>query len=495
MSAHLDPRWGAALGQGEDTDVIETHGAWVVLAGAHAYKLKKPVNLGYLDFSTRDKRQAALEAELRLNQPGAPMVYLHLGWLTEDAAGRWALDGDGVAQEPVLVMRRFRQDQLLDHLARTDGISDALACDLARVVWDQHQRAAPVMTPDNHARQSDVLQALTLRLSAHAGFEAQADDVSQLVQARLNDQAALLRQRGRTGAVRQCHGDLHLRNMVCLDGRAVLFDALEFDADMACIDWAYDLAFLVMDLADHDQGRALSVLLSHYAAQLDLTEIAGLGVLPVLSAIRALVRALVTLDRGGPGDCQTAQQALALSRAFAALPTSRLIGVGGLSGSGKSTLATALAPQIAAPLGAVVIRADLERKAMAGVPWHEPLPASAYTAEQSARVYARMRQKAASLLSRGVSVIVDGVHARCEERDALAQLAQAQAVPFTGLWLDLDEARRIDRVSTRTHDASDADGRIAAQQNGYALGEIRWTRLEARHGVDACVNAARAALE
>lgn len=492
VSAALDPAILAALADDGAPQVIETHGAWVVLARDRAFKLKKPVALGYLDFSTVERRAEALAAELRLNQPGAPMIYKRLGWLTRTESGGLALDGGGDCVEPVLVMSRFGQDQLLDRLAQAGPLEPGLARDLALAVRRSHETAQVRRVDDGAARLTAVLETLCTRIGDRAPDRARLSAIHAALRARLAALALVLDARGRDGFVRRCHGDLHLGNLVLIDDQPVLFDALEFDEDMATIDLAYDLAFLVMDLAEHGQSVALATLLSTYFAAEDAAGAAGAGLLAPLAAIRALVRLLVTLDRGGAGDDAAARTHLQTADRFSHVDPPRLIAIGGLSGTGKSTLAMALAPRTAAPLGALVIRADLERKAMFGAAWDQPLPTDAYAAGVSERVYERMRAKAGAALAAGANVILDAVHARPDERDAAQALAARLQAPFTGLWLQADPALLKARVSARTGDASDADARVVALQTGYDLGEMRWRSVDASGGAAATLTRAAA---
>ncbi len=480
---------------GGPVETVETHAARVFLAGDTACKLKKPVDLGFLDFSSLSARRDALEAELTLNRPAAPQLYRRLVWITRQKDGSLALDGDGERVEPVLEMARFDQDQLLDRLALSGEINPALARDLADAVLDSHERAEPADDPHGAARIRQVLAdaARRCRREARAPLE-RVDAVFTALDARLSDKADLLDARARAGFVRRCHGDLHLKNIVRLDGRPVLFDALEFDAALATTDTLYDLAFLVMDLVHRELGSIAASLLSQYAARLDGEHaIEGLALLPAFCGVRALIRAMVSFERGGQGDAAEARAYLALAERCAGEPRRLIAGVGGLSGTGKSTLAEALAPDLGPPPGAVVIRADLERKGLEGVGWREALPKSAYTREASRRVYQRQRDKARRAAGAGCAVIVDAVHSRAGEREALEAEARAAGVAFLGVWLDADRDVVRERVAARRNDPSDADLDVVDKQAGYDAGEISWTRIDASRGAEAVLAEARRA--
>ncbi len=479
---------------GQPVQIIETHAACVFLAGDTAYKLKKPVDYGYLDFSDVEGRKAALAAELAVNAANAPMLYRRLGWIGRDAAGRLQLDaGDKV--EPVLEMARFDQAALLDQWAKTGRVDGPVARDLADAIFESHARAPQRPRSGEAARMRQVLARVGAACRKEAGAPAaRLDAVERALDNVLAEKAQTLDARGRAGWVRRCHGDLHLQNIVMLDGAPVLFDALEFDEKLAEIDTLYDLAFLVMDLVHRGLQVEAAALLSQYAARLAPAEADAIGLLPVFCGVRALIKAMTGYERGGEGDADEAARYLALAERCAAPHTPRLIGVGGLSGTGKSTLAEGLASHLAPPPGALVLRADLERKAMLEIPWRDRLPEAAYTREASARVYERQRIKSAAALNGGASVIVDAVHSRPDERVALERVAREAGAAFTGLWLDADRTVIEARVAARTADPSDADRSVVAKQARYDSGEIGWMKIDASGGPGANLTRALNAL-
>ena len=485
----LDPEIQAFMGAlappgAAPVERIETHAACVFLVGERAYKLKKPVDYGYLNFTSVEARRDALEAELRLNTPHAPSLYRRVLWIGRDASGALGL-GAGATVEPVLEMTRFDQDALLDSRALAGHIDGALARDLADAVFESHARAPQRPRPGEAARMRGVLarvvQACCKESAAPAG---RLGRLRALLDAQLCEQADCLDARGLSGAVRRCHGDLHLKNIVMLNQKPVLFDALEFDEALAEIDTLYDLAFLLMDLAHRGLDVETAGVLSQYAARLDPGDAEGLGLLPVFCGVRALIRAMTDYERGGDDDAADASTYLDLAERCAEPHNPRLIAIGGLSGTGKSTLAEALSPRIAPPPGAVVLRADLERKAMLDLSWRDRLPEAAYTRDASVQVYERQRRKAVAALQGGASVIVDAVHSRPEEREALEAIAKAARVSFTGFWLEADRSTLEARVAARTADPSDADLSVVAKQAGYDSGAVTWTRIAASQGPD-----------
>ncbi len=287
--------------------------------------------------------------------------------------------------------------------------------------------------------------------------------------------------------MRLCHGDLHLRNIVLYDGRPVLFDAIEFDDSIATCDILYDFAFVLMDLWQRGLKAHANRLFNLYLWRIRENEPAleGLVALPLFLALRAAIRARVTAalcrlePKGREDRIAEAQRFFAAAQGFLETKPARLIAIGGLSGSGKSTFAKELAPSVGRAPGAVHLRSDIERKRLFKIGACEKLPDDAYRAEITVQVYERLRQLASRALEAGHSVIVDAVHGRAEERDALANLAARINVAFTGFWLDAPAETLIARVETRTNDASDAKAAIVRAQLGWDLGAIDWQRLDA----------------
>ena len=470
---------------GEPVQVIETHAACVFLAGDRAYKLKKPVDYGYLDFSTVAGRADALSAELDINTPNAPSLYRRLIWIGRNAAGELQLDA-GEPVEPVLEMARFDQDALADRWALEGRLNGAVARDLADAVFESHLKA-----PERRrCAEADRIRQVLARVGANCRREKAASQSRLLaVEAALDgvlaEKAQALDARGRGGDVRRCHGDLHLQNIVMLAGQPVLFDALEFDEALAEIDTLYDLAFLLMDLAYRGLDVQAAALLSQYVARLALEEVDGIGLLQGFCGVRALIKAMTGYERGRDGDVEDAERYLALAERCAEAQRPRLIAIGGLSGTGKSTLAEALASHLAPPPGALVLRADLERKAMLNLSWRDRLPEAAYTRAASIAVYERQRCKAAAALKGGASVVVDAVHSRPEEREALERIARDESIAFTGLWLEADRTVVEARVAARIADPSDADLSVVAKQARYDSGEVGWIRIDASGGPEA----------
>jgi uncharacterized protein len=490
---------------GADVKRIDTHAASVFLAGPRAFKVKRAVRFPFLDYSTLDQRKRACEAELEVNRLAAPQIYRRVVPITRGSDGRLALDGGGTPVEWAVEMRRFDERATLDYLADAGKIDAALADALGRAVAAAHA-AAPVVEAE------PWIKALAAYIEEHVEAFGAApdlfapDEIDALARA---SRAAytrihpLLVERARRGLVRRIHGDLHLGNIVLLEGAPVLFDAIEFSPLIASGDVFYDLAFLLMDLTERDLKAAANRVLDRYLLATRRPEdLDALAALPFFLSMRAAIRAKVTaarLNQPTAGDKaaigRTARKYFDLARQLIAPAPSLLIAVGGLSGTGKSALARALAPQIGAVPGAVVLRSDVERKALFGKDEHDKLPPEAYAPEVTARVYATIADKARRAVAAGHSAIVDAVFATPQERALMELSAHALGVPFHGLFLEADIATRVARVGGRSRDASDADAAVARAQESYDLGALDWARIDASGTPEETLARARGVIE
>jgi uncharacterized protein len=482
---------------------IDTHAAAVFLAGDAAYKVKRGVKFPFLDFSTLDKRKAALDAEIAANRAFALEIYRAVIPIVR-RNGALALGGDGNVIEWALEMHRFDEEKTLDCLADGARIDPPLIEALARAVAAAHARA-PITDPNtwiaalgDYIEQNDA----ALRERADLFDPAAAARLTAASRAAFTRVRPLLVARGVEGLIRRGHGDLHLGNIALIDGRPVPFDALEFDPIVASGDVFYDLAFLLMDLIERKlEGAANTVLNVYLATTRRGSDLDALAALPLFMSVRAAIRAKVTAarmanaapDQRAPIAAQ-ARTYFALAGGLIAPAAARLVAVGGLSGTGKSKLARALAPSLAPSPGAVLLRSDVERKAMFNVAEADKLPPQAYAAEVAPRVYAVLAKKAHRVVAAGHSVITDAVFAQPQERAEIAETARGCNVAFAGLFLTADLATRIARVGNRVHDASDADADVARHQEGYALGAMDWIAIDASGTREETLKRAKAAL-
>lgn len=474
--------------------LVETHGAWVLLGDAHAWKIKKPVRLPFMDFGTLDRRRAACEAEIRVNRRFAPEHGPALYQGVRPVRGstsdpRWGeldgLDAPG-AIEYAVQMRRFDEACRLDHLCarRAIGMDDMAA--LARHVAGFQARAAAAPPDSPWGLPEGVLawardNFATLRELGPGGSEADALPwLAGWTEARFAALAGLLAARRAEGRIREGHGDLHLANLVKLGDEVVAFDAIEFNDELRWIDTASDIAFTWMDLRRQGAPGLANGLLS---AWLDACgDVTAPRVLPFFAVYRALVRAKVAAIRRaqiahGPGARTALDEEIALSLALArrmAQPAApRLVITHGLSGSGKTWASTRWL-QAEATGHAIRLRSDVERKRLHGLAALQAsgsgLNSGLYTAQAHGDTYASLLSRSRELLQDNWSVIVDAAFLRRHERDAFAALAAGLGCPFHILACEAppDELRRrIRERQARGNDASEATLAVLEQQFGW----------------------------
>jgi len=472
---------GKAFATDDPVEVVQTHGALVFLCGDTALKLKRAVTYDYMDMGTPDLRHGLLLRELELNRPFAPEIYRDVLPVTQGRDGLM-LDGEGPVVDWVLRMWRFPAENELERIAERGAFDESLADATGAAIAAYHAQA-PVIDRAGSPLIADILAELGRVFAEFPGAagtgrlaEWQADADAALAVLR-----PLLDTRGQEGHVRRAHGDLHLRNLVLIDGRPVPFDALEFDETLGTCDVLYDIAFLVMDLCHRGLGRQACRVLDAWLREARGSEDRGLAALPLFLSVRAAIRAMVLLQtdaaRNIPGASADEVDAY-LDLACAALETRPpvLIAVGGFSGSGKSVLARSIAPHLGALPGAVLLNSDRERKA--GAAQTARLDPADYGAEQRAAVYRAMLDRAQVILSAGQSVILDATFTDPRLRAAAEEVAEQAGVPFQGLWLEVPEPVLAARVRARKGDVSDADTDVLAVQLRAGHGPLDWDRID-----------------
>jgi aminoglycoside phosphotransferase family enzyme/predicted kinase len=461
-------------------EVVETHISAVFLTGARAYKLKKAVHLPYADFSTPQIRLAACEKELTLNRATTPELYLGVRRITRGLDGL-EFDGDGELVDAVVEMVRFDQASLFDRLAKRGVLTAACLDELAEEIVAAHAGAAVIHAESGTENVRGVLDINRAGFGESRVFDPdEIDRIDGAFRAALDRHATLLDDRAAAGAVRRCHGDLHLRNICLFEGRPRLFDCIDFNDQLATVDVLYDFAFLAMDLWHRGMKAQANQLTNRY---LDLAgQEDGFALMPLFTALRAAVRAHVTATRAEGEKGEEAVRARASARAYYDLAleilsprTPQLVAIGGLSGSGKSTLAAALAPTLGAPPGARRLESDRIRKAMFGVGASTRLPEEAYTDAVSDAVYGQIVDRAQSLVQAGCAVVADATFDRAGRRNAIA--TSAGSAPFQGVWLEADPAVLRQRLTSRNGGASDADAAVLEAQLSRDPGDIGWLRL------------------
>lgn len=464
-------------------EIIETHGAFIFLAGHVALKIKRAVTYDYMDLSTLALRETMLRRELELNQPIAPMIYRDVVAVTREPDGSLALDGVGEPVEWVLRMWRFPAEAELAVIAERQGISDELAHDLGTAVHRFHAQA-PRREANGATLIGDILDELDREfagMNETLGRE-RIDAFAKAARTEWSQISRLLDQRSTAGHVRRCHGDLHLRNLVMLDGAPVPFDALEFDEVLGTCDVLYDLAFLLMDLHQRDLDRAANIVLGSYLLEANGGEDGGISTLPLFLAVRAAIRAMVavqtsTATQSAPGTKPVRILDNAIS--YISPPPAKLVLIGGLSGTGKTTVSRTIAPLTGATPGAVHLRTDLERKAALGLDETAHAPLKAYRHCERQAVYKQLFHRAETLLTSGHSALIDATFLDPEIRALAIALGQRCNVETQAIWLDAPLEVLVERVLKRRDDASDADDTVVRSQYASLSPPKDWIAVSA----------------
>ena len=450
-----------------EVEVVETHISWVLLAGAYAYKLKKPVRLAFLDFSTLAARRRYCEEELRLNRRTAPDLYLEVVPIAQTARGP-AFAAPGEPIEYAVRMRRFAGDTLAEAMARRGALGPAQIDAIAAALAQFHAAASRAGPAEAFGAPEQVAAPAAGNFDQIAALDDDPGNAASLAALRAwtADECRRLgpvfAARRAGGCVRECHGDLHLGNIVFIEGRVVPFDCIEFDPALRWIDVMSEVAFLVMDLLAHRlPGPAWRLLNAWLEATGDY---AGIAVLRFYLVYRAMVRAKIACLRGS-GD--QFRLYLGLAQALAEAKRPALILMHGLSGSGKTTVSQAVLER----LGAVRVRSDIERKRLHGL---DPVARSAagldaglYSAGTSRRTYERLARCATIVLAAGYPALVDAAFLQREQRDRLRRVAGHQAIPSVIVECTAPLAtvrRRVLQRETRSTDASDAGAAVLEHQ-------------------------------
>jgi aminoglycoside phosphotransferase family enzyme/predicted kinase len=452
-------------------ELLETHISWVILTGEYAYKIKKPVDLGFLDFRTLERRRHFCEEELRLNRGWAPRLYLDVVPIVREA-GQYRVGGEGEPLEYAVRMRQFDQAKRLDHVIEAGCLTSDDVLELADEVARRHDSASRV-EPDKR------LVEATLRL-IRDNFDELEDEVPSAflarlrawMEGRLERHAGLLRSRVENGFFRECHGDLHLANVVRLPEGIRAFDCIEFNRELREIDVVADYAFLTMDfIARGAVGYAYTFVNRYLETTGDYD---GAQLLPVYLLYRAMVRAKVAaIGRGQHAartdraeDQHTISRYCALARALISERQPTLVVMSGFSGSGKTWLSTQLVPL----LPAVRLRSDLERKRRYGLAATansgSGIATGIYKPDVSAGVYNDLLDCAARLLDAGINVILDAAFLDAGRRRRARLLAEELGVYCVIVQTVAGQETLLERLRRRTGsgDASEADMRVLRYQ-------------------------------
>lgn len=491
IQALLSPsRYPAGVAQ---VDLVQTHISWVLLAGDFAYKIKKPVTLPFLDFSTLSQRQRYCADELRLNRRFAPDLYLNVvGIFNTPQDPHW--EGSGPPIEYAVKMRRFDEASRLDRVCARGELQPEHLSDLAEslVIFHNAAETAPMTSIFGSSR--SILQpardnfADLLRLLPGASLQARLDALRAWSEAQFEQLVPLMAMRKQQGRIRECHGDLHLGNLALIKQRVQMFDCLEFNEDLRWIDVASDIAFTYIDLLAHRQPGLANWFVNEALSRSGDYEAAR--VLRFYAVYRALVRAKVAALRAEPtgGDSQEALDYIALAEQLLLKPPLHLVITHGLSGCGKTVATNALLQSDSNP-ASIRVRSDVERKRLFGLVGTtrsgSGLNAGIYSQNAHSRTYAHLQEMAADLLHAGWSVIVDAAFLGGAEREKFRALAHATGAAFSILAPTASPAQLRERIMARSatgKDASEATLEVLTQQikrlEPLAANEPVWPKME-----------------
>lgn len=447
----------------ERVERIETHISHVLLAGEYAYKIKKPLDLGFLDFSTLTRRRFCCEEELRLNRRLAPQIYLDVVPITGTPALP-RVGGKGPVLEYAVKMRRFEQEALLTRLPVSGSLADRIAERVARfhAAIPAADKARDFGTPEAVLLPMlENFEQIRTRLPDPAAL-ARLRPLERWTRDRRDTLRPVLNRRRQEGRIRECHGDMHRGNIALVDDELIIFDGIEFNPALRWIDTMSELAFLVMDLEDAAEVEYARRLLNRY---LEISgDYPGLLVLDFYKVYRAMVRAKVTAIRLAQANEKPAEAArdreeyegyVALAGSYTRADPQRLIMTHGVSGTGKSRLATRLRERL--PL--IHIRSDLERKRLFGLTARartslEP-DAGIYSSGAGDRTYARLLELSELILDAGYSPLVDATFLQASRRASFLDLAAAKGCRCTILDLTAPENLLRARVKARETEGLD----------------------------------------
>jgi hypothetical protein len=469
-------------------ELVQTHISYVFLTGDYAYKVKKEVNLGFVDFSSLEKRKEFLLTEIRLNRQVAPDLYLEVLPITL-RGDRFILGGTEEPVEYVSKMRQFPQENLFDNLLAKNRLSMERITELAKVVADFHQHTTTNDYIASFGTVSTIKAAFDENYLQSQKYVGEIQTQQQLEETRtftdnfFAQKEDLLRSRVDNHKIKECHGDLHLRNICLWQDKIQLFDRIEFSELFRFVDVMYDVAFVVMDFDARGHQDFGNIFLNTYVEQTGDWE--GLQVLPLYLSRQAYVRAKVTsflLDDPSIAEdvkqqsAKTAADYYKLAWQYTQTSQGKLMLMSGLSGSGKTTVAKQLAKNI----NAIHIRSDAVRKHLAGISLDDRGGDSIYTAEMSHKTYARLLELGLLLASQGFPVILDAKYDRLKDRREAIAAANKQGIPLQIVHCTAPESVLRDRLSKRKGDISDATvdllSRQQAETDPFTDAELAYVR-------------------
>ncbi|NJN73900.1 MAG: AAA family ATPase [Limnothrix sp. RL_2_0] len=471
-----------------EISLVQTHVSYVFLTGDYAYKLKKAVNFGFLDFSTLEKRKHFCEAELALNRALTKNLYLGVVAIAYDGE-KYNFDGVGEIVEYAVKMRQFPQENLLSGMFSDGKLTEAHMVQLGKAVADFHATATINDYILSFGEIPKIRQAIDENYQQTSGYIGRAQTQAHYEQTKnftdnfFSSREDIFASRRAQQKIKECHGDLHLRNICLWKDDIQLFDRIEFNEPFRFVDTMYDVAFAVMDLDARGASALGNAFLNTYAEQTGDWE--GLQVLPLYLSRQAYVRAKVTsfllddnaIDAAAKQEAaKTAADYYTLAWRYTQLPKGKVVMMSGLSGSGKSTVAS----RCARIWNGIQIRSDAVRKHLASVPLDEKGDDAMYSPEMTEKTYERLQELGVMLAKQGFTVILDAKFDRIVQRKNVIDACKDAGVPFQILYCQAPMTVLEQRLHERSGDISDATADLLQAQSekmeGFTDNESLWVR-------------------
>jgi aminoglycoside phosphotransferase family enzyme/predicted kinase len=485
----------------QDISLVQTHVSYVLLTGDYAYKLKKAVNFGFLDFSTLAQRKHFCEAELELNSALTEDLYLGLVAITYDG-DRYGFDGAGEIVEYAVKMRQFPQENLLSGMFEAGTLTEDHLVQLGKTVAAFHQTTTTNEYILGFGEIPKIRQAIDENYQQTLGYIGRAQTQKRFEETKtftdnfFASREDIFASRRAQLKIRECHGDLHLRNICLWQDKIQLFDRIEFNEPFRFVDTMYDVAFAVMDLDARGATALGNAFLNTYVEQTGDWE--GLQVLPLYLSRQAYVRAKVTsflLDDPAIAPAakeeaaKTATDYYKLAWQYTRLPKGKVVMMSGLSGSGKSTVAR----RCSRIWNAIQIRSDAVRKHLAGIPLDEKGDDTLYSPEMTQKTYDRLLELGLMLAKQGFTVILDAKYDRIQLRKQVIEACRAVDIPFQVLYCQTPISILEQRLQERSGDISDATPDLLQAQldnsEGFTDDEALWVRsIDTTQDLDAIIS-------
>jgi len=457
----------------EPIKLIQTHVSYVILAGDYAYKIKKAVNFGFLDFSSLEKRKHFCEEEIRMNRAIAPEIYLEVVPIKETGAGKFSLEKNGEIVEYAVKMQQFPQENLLSELFAAGQLTEKNIEELGKTVADFHAVAVTNDRITSFGEVEVIREAFdenyqqTEKYIGIAQTKEQFEGTKKYSNDFFAEKKELFKQRRDNQKIKECHGDLHLRNICLWENKIKLFDRIEFNEPFRFVDVMYDVAFAVMDLDARGRSDFANIFLNTYLERTGDWE--GLQLLPLYLSRQAYVRAKVTSflldDPNIPPEVKadskkTAADYYRLAWEYTKSKQGQLFLMSGLSGSGKSTVAKELAKNS----GAIQIRSDAVRKHIAGIALNQKGEEDLYSEAMTQKTYDRLLELGIILAKVGFPVILDAKYDRIALRQKAIERAKSNDIPIKILHCSAPISLLKERLSQRAKDISDATPDLLERQ-------------------------------